>query len=126
MTIVLRGDPRTKKNSMQLIKTKTGTIPIPSKAYSQYERDCLKQITGQHRKRIDYPVNVACVYYMQTRRRVDLVNLMESTLDILVKAGVLADDNSKIVAAHDGCRVCHDKYDPRAVIIIRPMDPNEP
>ena len=51
---------------------------------------------------------------MKTARRVDLANLIEATTDILVKAHVLEDDNSRIVAAHDGSRVDYDKKNPRA------------
>lgn len=67
-------------------------------------------------------VNVRCVYYMATRRKVDLANLIEATCDILVTAGVLADDNSRIVAAHDGSRVDYDKQNPRVEIWIEEME----
>jgi Holliday junction resolvase RusA-like endonuclease len=59
---------------------------------------------------------------MPTRHRVDLVNLLEATCDILVDAGILADDNSNIVAAHDGSRVEYDKYNPRVEITISPIN----
>lgn len=119
MTIIIRGDPRTKKNSQRLIRAGARLIPVTSKAYEQYRRDCLNQITGDKRKRIDFPVNVQCVYYMATRRRVDLTNLLEATDDILVDAGVLVDDNSRVIAGHDGSRVHYDKCDPRVEIDIR-------
>ena len=66
-------------------------------------------------------MNVRCVYYMPTRRRVDLTNLLEATDDLLVRAGVLADDNSQIVAAHDGSRVRLDRENPRVEIEIISM-----
>lgn len=118
MTITLYGDPRTKKNSQRLVHVGGRMIPITSKAYSDYHADCMRQITGDKRKGIDFPVNVQCVYYMRTHRRVDLNNLLEATADILVDAGVLADDNSQIVAGHDGSRVYYDKENPRAEITI--------
>jgi Holliday junction resolvase RusA-like endonuclease len=59
---------------------------------------------------------------MKTARRVDLANLIEATTDILVKARVLEDDNSRIVAAHDGSRVNYDKNNPRAEIWIEEME----
>ena len=62
-----------------------------------------------------------CVYYMPTRRRVDLTNLLEATDDLLVRAGVLADDNSQIIAAHDGSRVRLDRENPRVEIEIVSM-----
>lgn len=88
----------------------------------QYEKDCLKQITGKHRKSIDVKSNLKCVYYMPTRHKVDLTNLLNATCDILVEAGVLKDDNSKIVASHDGSRVLYDKENPRVEIYIEVYD----
>ena len=89
---------------------------IPSKAYREYERDAISQLPMM--QPIESPVNVQCVYYMPTRRRVDLCNLLEASLDILVRGGVLADDNCGIVVSHDGCRVRHDKENPRVEIEI--------
>lgn len=118
MKIVLYGDPRTKKNSARILKSRSGgRFVAPSKAYVDYETDCLRQIK-RPRSPISARVNVRCVYYMATRRKVDLANLIEATCDILVKAKVLADDNSQIVAAHDGSRVDYDKKNPRAEIWI--------
>ncbi len=67
-------------------------------------------------------VNLKCVYYMPNRRRVDLVNLMEATCDILVKAGVLADDCAAIVAGHDGSRVLLDRLHPRVEIELQELE----
>lgn len=122
MKIILYGDPRTKKNSARILKSRSGgRFVAPSKAYVDYETDCLRQIRTPHRP-ISARVNVRCVYYMKTARRVDLANLIEATTDILVKAKVLADDNSQIVAAHDGSRVEHDKKNPRVEIWIEEME----
>lgn len=122
MNLTLYGDPRTKKNSARILKSRSGgRFVAPSKAYVDYETDCLRQIKRPHSP-ISARVNVRCVYYMATRRKVDLANLIEATCDILVKAKVLADDNSQIVAAHDGSRVDYDKKNPRAEIWIEEME----
>ena len=125
MKIVLYGDPRTKKNSPEVhYRFKNGRktpFVAPSRAYTDYETSCLWQIKRPHSP-ISARVNVRCVYYMKTRRRVDLANLIEATTDILVKARVLADDNNQIVAAHDGSRVLHDKDRPRVEIWIEEME----
>lgn len=120
MRLVLYGPPRSKKNSQQILRNaRTGRSFIaPSAAYKAYERDCIRQITGMYRARLAEPLNLRAVYYMPTRRRVDLVNLLEATNDILVAAGVLADDHSGIVASHDGSRVRYDKGNPRVEITI--------
>lgn len=98
-----------------------GRFVAPSKAYVDYETDCLRQIKRPHSP-ISARVNVRCVYYMKTARRVDLANLIEATTDILVKARVLEDDNSKIVAAHDGSRAELDRENPRVEIEIEEME----
>lgn len=122
MKLTLYGDPRTKKNSSRILRTRAGGQFIaPSKAYADYETDCLRQIKRPCSP-VSARVNVRCVYYMKTARRVDLANLIEATTDILVKARVLEDDNSKIVAAHDGSRVDYDKKNPRAEIWIDEME----
>lgn len=118
MKITILGNPITKKNHQQIVKLGNRHNLIQSKQYRQYEQDCLWQIPGSMRILISEPVNVKCVYYMQTRRRVDLVNLLEATNDILVTAGVLDDDNSKIVVSHDGSKVMYDKANPRVDIEI--------
>ena len=124
LTFTLYSDPRTKKNSRQHMRVenensgKSYTMPLPSKQFKQYEKDCLKQITGNYRRRITTPVNVKAVYFMQTRRKVDLVNLLEGTCDILRDAGVVEDDNRNIIASHDGSRVYWDKRNPRVEITI--------
>ena len=118
LKLILRGQPITKKNHSQIVRAGNRHMVIPSPQYRAYERECLSQIPNKHKQRIDMPVNVQCIYYMPTRRRVDLLNLMASTMDILVKAEVLADDNCRIVCSHDGSRVDHDKNNPRVEIVI--------
>lgn len=129
MTITLYSDPRTKKNSRRHVNVKKHTgeeyiMPLPSKQFSEYEKDCLKQITGFYRRRIETPVNLKCLYYMQTRRKVDLVNLLEGTCDILRDAGVVEDDNRNVIASTDGSRVYWDKTNPRVEITITDADPD--
>ena len=125
MMIVIRGIPRTKKNSQEIHYTRLGKPFIaPSKQVREYRLDFLRQITGGMRQEIDYPVNVKCVYYMPTKRRIDLVNLLEATCDLLQEARVVVDDRSDIVAGHDGSRVLYDRDDPRVEITITPMNEN--
>lgn len=118
--------PITKKNSIDLhiIKDRTGkqrVIPSPSKRYKKYEDDCWPFIP-QPEKPIDTPVNVEARFYMNTRRLVDLVNLQEALLDILVKYGVLKDDNSRVVVSMDGSRVLYDKDNPRTEVCISEVE----
>ena len=116
MKITIQLNPVTKKNSQQIIKIKNRYMIIPSKQYRQYEKE-VKQFMPDV-ETINYPVNVKCLYYMKTKRRIDLNNLLESTTDVLVKYKILEDDNSKIVVSHDGSRVLYDKDNPRTEIFI--------
>ena len=118
LKLVICGRPITKKNSSRIVTCGGYPRLLPSKAYVHYQKDSLRQITGRDRVKIDQPINLKVLYYMPTRHRVDLVNLLEATCDILVDAGVLADDNSKIVVSHDGSRVLYDKENQRAEIFI--------
>lgn len=123
LKFTLYGNPITKKNSQRILLTRDGRpFIMPSKQYEQYRRDCLRQIVGDAKQRIETRVNVKYLFYMQTLRKVDLTNLEEALDDILVDAGVLADDNSRIVAGHDGSRVLYSKENPRVEIEIEEME----
>jgi len=125
LKIDIPGAARTKKNSNRIINRKVNgkLIPmvIPSKAFIEYQELCGWHIRQKDIK-INYPVNVKCVYYMPTKRRVDLVNLLEATMDILVHYGVLEDDHSRIVVSHDGSRVLYDKESPRTEVWIEAVE----
>lgn len=114
--------PVSKKNSQQILKNpKTGRpFIMPSKKYKEYEVEAARYLP-KLLKPIDYPVCVTCLFYMPTRRRTDLVNLLEAADDLLVHAGVLADDHYGIIASHDGSRCLYDKERPRTEIVITRM-----
>lgn len=119
ISLTILGKPITKKNSMRMVTNKkTGRVfPIPSKQFVAYQKLFLSQVR-RPQITIDQPVNVQAVYYMPTRHRVDITNLLSATHDLLVDAGVLEDDNSKIVVGVDGSRVFYDKLNPRVEIEI--------
>ena len=99
---------------------------MPSKKYLEYEKAACAFI---HRcmeeegisEPINYAVEVCCVFYMPTKRLCDITNLLEAADDVLVKSGLLCDDNYSIIASHDGSRVRYDKEYPRTEITILPL-----
>lgn len=91
---------------------------IPSKQYKQFEIECLKIISNEHKKKINYPINIKAIFYTDSRRRVDLTNLLSALDDMLVKAEVIEDDCRDIVASHNGSEVYWDKENPRIEIEI--------
>ncbi len=116
--ILIPVEPRTKKNSQRLVKLGGRIVPIPSKQYKDFEKQCGQWLQPWAGMEINKPVNVRCLFYMKTKRKVDLTNLLEAADDVLVKYHVLEDDNMTIVAGHDGSRVLYDKGYPRIEIEI--------
>ena len=120
--------PVTKKNNQQIIPYRTKNnkirhIPIPSKQYEEFERDCLPyfyQVKGAVGV-VDYPINMQCIFYVGKRLKYDLTNLLEAIDDTAVKSGLLLDDNRDIIAAHDGSRVYYDKSAPRIEVKLTEM-----
>ncbi len=110
--------PITKKNHQQIVRPKGMNRPIvvPSKQYTQYEKDASYFIPKGHL--VTVPVNVKCIFYMPTRRKCDLTNLLEAIDDIMVRCGLLADDNHTIIHSHDGSRVMYCKERPRTEVEI--------
>ena len=120
MKFVINIAPITKKNSMKPRMDRNGRFRgmMQSDAYRRYEEKCMWLIPVRFRVGIDYPVNVKAIYYMPTRRVVDIINLHSALHDVLVKARVLQDDNSRIVVSTDGSRVRYDKDNPRTEVEI--------
>lgn len=139
--------PITKKNSQQIYINARTKRPFvsQSEAYKKYERSCKEylNITTTNKTKISnilsdiittpqyadtasfpisYPVNIQAIYYRGDRRRVDLPNLHEALCDILVKHGILEDDNFNIVAGMDGSKVLYDKELPRTEITITKLE----
>lgn len=123
MNFIVNLPPISKKNSQQiLINRKTGKPFIsPSKQYKEYEKAALWFIP-KLKEPINEPVNVKCLFYMPTKRKVDLTNLLEAIDDVMVKAGLLEDDNFSIIAGHDGSRVLYDKESPRTEVEITKIE----
>jgi Holliday junction resolvase RusA-like endonuclease len=120
MKITILGDPRTKKNSQRIVSRGRYKRILPSEQYIRYETSFISQCELLHiaNLKLAKRYNIACVYYMQTKRKVDLTNLLSGTMDCLVSAGVIEDDNCKIAVSHDGSYVDYDKENPRVEIVI--------
>ncbi len=111
--------PITKKNHQQILKNRTTGkhFVSPSQSYKDYEATALWYIPKRG-KPIDFPVEIKCLFYMPDARNCDLTNHLESIDDIMVKAGILKDDNYKILVSHDGSRVLVDRENPRTEVEI--------
>lgn len=119
ISFTLRLPPISKKNSQQILINRATGRPfiMPSKQYKEYEHNSILFIP-KLTKPIDYAVNVKCLFYMPTHRKCDLTNLLEAVDDIMVKAGLLSDDNYTVIESHDGSRILFDKENPRTEVYI--------
>ena len=115
--------PITKKNHQRIVNNhRTGKpIVIPSRQYEEYEKNAAWFIP-RPQKPIDLAVNVQCLFFLPTRRKGDLTNYLESIDDVMVKCGLLKDDNYTIIQSHDGSRVLYDKDNPRTEILITSVE----
>ena len=107
--------PVTKKNSSQIIYANGKPKLIPSKLYREYENNCGWFIPKLN---ISQPINVKALFYMPTKRRVDLPNLHEALHDVLIKYNCVKDDDCNIIVSTDGSRVLYDKNNPRTEVFI--------
>lgn len=115
--------PVSKKNSQQIVKAGGRYLIVPSAAYKRYEKAAIavvrdfKACEGFDAP-IDGPHEVRCLFYMPTRRKCDLPNMLNAIDDVLVRGGLLSDDNCGVIESHDGSRVLYDKENPRTEIRI--------
>lgn len=120
--------PRTKKNHMQLVTLKTGRqMLLPSKAYKTFEKEVLDYIADnplvvKSNEEFTLPikdrVNLKCKFYKEKDYKADLAGYLQAIQDVLVKAGVISDDNHKIIESTNGSKVMLDRDNPRIEIEI--------
>ena len=96
----IRAPVRSKKNSRQLFLTGTGVRNIPSTAYAVFEEAALWELKMQHPKPACKPYKIRYNFTLKGKFRIDLDNAVASVNDVLMKAGILGDDQDiiKIVA----------------------------
>ena len=120
-------NPRPKKNEHRIAGSGP-KCPVCKKYKKQFVRNGSKTtefafqaarfLHPKPQKPIGGAVRLVYRCYRETRHRVDDLNLYEALDDLLVKEGVLADDNINIVRSRDGSRCFYDKANPRAEIYI--------
>ncbi len=122
--LTILGVPRVKKNNQSVVmaRSKSGRYfpkKVDTPAYKRWHKDAIPQINLQKPSlEIDFPINLACKFYMDSTVKVDLSALYEGIQDVLVELNVITDDNYTIVASHDGSSVEVDRVNPRMEITI--------
>lgn len=126
-TYIIPLDPRTKKNSHRIAGCGP-RCPVCGKYSKQFVRNAstttdyafkaAKYLHPKPKQPYGGPVQLIYKIYTETWHRKDDLNLYEALDDILVKEGVLKDDDRKTIRSRDGSRVLYDKDNPRAEIYI--------
>ena len=112
-------NPKTKKNSQTIIRnSKTGRYMIvQGKQYRDYEKNA-GWFLKKPAEPISKPINIKYVFYRENAICCDIGNLVVGADDLLVKYGIIKDDNFQIIIGHDGSRVFIDRERPRTEITI--------
>lgn len=113
--------PRTKKNHGQIITMKNGRqIMLPSKEYKEFEKEVVSFVERNFNdlRPIDKDINLCCHFYKEKDFKADLTGYLQAIQDALVKAGLLKDDNHKIVRTTNGSEVFLDRNNPRIEVEI--------
>ena len=94
---------------------------LPSKQYEEFEKEAVKQLLGLYGniEPINEGINLKAIFYREANYKSDLVNYIQALQDALVKAGIIKDDNTRIVQSIDGSRVYTDKEQPRIEVEIK-------
>lgn len=89
---------------------------ISSAAYLEWEGDALWQLKGKPKVKT-YPTTISCIFYNKDKRRRDNSNMLDSVQDVLVKAGILEDDNCWLLDV-GGARSELDSLNPRVEVTL--------
>lgn len=96
---------------------KSGRMMIlPSKAYKIWEEDALWQVKAQRVSPVIGPVKLKMGIWAKNLRSSDLENKVSSIQDMLVKAGILPDDDWKSVPKIEAEYLGVDRQMPRCEV----------
>jgi len=129
MIIILPGRIPSKKNSKRLIWVQDKPRLISSEEYLQWEEEMHWRLKGYAFWRLQVEnkkLSITMKLWAPDNRKADLSNKFESVADLLVKVGIISDDNwnvlSEVILLYQGV----DKDNPRAEIELKIKAPDNP
>lgn len=120
MDITIRGRIPSKKNEHFAKFIKGKICVFPSTKYQKRENDQIKRLMADRVRplKLDKPLKVVYKFRFPDRLKTDLSNKLESINDLLVRYGVFADDNHRILTCIEATSMGVDKENPRCEIEI--------
>lgn len=119
MTFTIIGPPRTKKNSMRVVRAGNRARLLQSRAAMEWADSAIPQLRSQCRPGMwRVPVNLHATVY-RDRDVGDLGNYLAAICDALEKAGVV--QNDRLIGGFDGSRLAIDRERPRVEIELTPL-----
>lgn len=123
----LEGKPVAKASGKQVGRDQDGNyVMSASPDYARRIREVKRNRPhvryGRTQKPIDIPVHVQCVFYLnKSNGKICVPEMVASTLDLLVKLGIIKSDTNDIVASTDGSHSRYILNEPYTMVTIRKM-----
>ena len=114
--IIFKGIPPAKKNAKRVVYAKGRMLFIPSAQHKAWEEEALYTVKRIKNKYTTCFIGIS--FYPPDKRRRDMSNSAESVYDILVKAGILKDDNMFLLQKTECSFMKVDKENPRTIVGI--------
>jgi Holliday junction resolvase RusA-like endonuclease len=123
ITFVIYGAPRTKKNSLRILRGRSGTpFVAQSRQANAWENAAALQLQARSRNLpawVRGPVNLRALIYRE-RDIGDLGNFIAAVCDALQASGVVANDRE--IRGFDGSRLLVDRHAPRVELTLTPLE----
>jgi len=104
--LIILGQTPSKKSSQRIVKLYRGLRLLPNEKYSKWESGAIYQLLAQKNdlnlKTIEKEVHVKALIYRNTKRKIDLSNLIQSIHDVLERAKIIKNDF--LIYSVDGSR----------------------
>lgn len=119
LKLTIQGRIPSKKNSKQIVVCRNRRFLIPSENHKLWEIEQSYKIKRFRPKQPIKKCYIKMFFYAPDKRTADLDNKSTTILDLLVKNGIILDDNWFVCKGLDLCCAGVDRDNPRAEIIIK-------
>lgn len=123
LQLTFQGHLPVKKNAATMAKRRGQWVRVPSKAYQAWEKKELPTLIDT--PKFSGPVSIDYAFYPGSLKLFDLSNSIEGVNDVLVKAGIIEDDNWMIIRSLNPHVAAFDRGNEHCVVTIRSVAPSQ-